>query len=233
MPAPHALPEGGSPRGCCTPIQKRTPPPLRSRMGVMKRRLANAEPSLRKLCRYVSDSCRASSAADMCETASCCGKPASILHPSVLAGFVSTKEGDWRKRQLRCMTSCGAQPHMTPKPAEANTIGFRCSGSAALTDGSVTRQLSSENFTNVYRSQSPKPRASMCRCMYGSERWTSRKATATDEERGPLHARGSTYARQKSGAPLSLGRITSIRTLRCAATASCSSFRRELEASVV
>ena len=79
----------------------------------------------------------------MCATASCCGKLAST------PGFDSIKEGDCRKRQLRCITSCGAQPHMTPKPAEAKTIGLRCNGSAVRTDGSVTRQLSSENLTNV------------------------------------------------------------------------------------
>ena len=48
-------------------------------------------------------------------------------------------------------------------------------------DGSVTRQLSSENLTNVYRSQSAKLRVSICRWRYGSERWTSRNATAKDE----------------------------------------------------
>ena len=131
---------------------------LSSVMGVMKSRLLNLEPSLRKLRRNVSDSCRASSAAAMCATAS---------RASPVGGGSSSwwNSGDWRKRQLRPMTSSGAAPHIAEKPADAKMIGLRCAGDGSGPDGSVTRQLSSENLTNVYRSQPPSSRASICLCM--------------------------------------------------------------------
>ena len=65
--------------------------------------------------------------------------------------------------------------------------------------------------------------------MYGNEWCTSRNAMATDEARGPLQLRGSTYARQKRGASPTEGRMTSIKQLRCAETASYSSRQRDDE----
>ena len=54
----------------------------RFRIGVMKSKFAKEVPSFRKLCKYVSDSCLASSAADMWQTASGWGNVESAVVPS-------------------------------------------------------------------------------------------------------------------------------------------------------
>mmetsp|Transcript_15063 Transcript_15063/g.43211 ORF Transcript_15063/g.43211 Transcript_15063/m.43211 type:complete len:588 (-) Transcript_15063:1015-2778(-) len=183
--------------GCCTPIQKRTPPPAalswrRARIGVMKSRLPKRDPSLRKFETSVSDSCCASSARDMCCCAARCeARSASAAAESNSAGGGGSAGGsrnsdDCRKRQLTWSTSWGEQPHMTPKPDDAKTIGLRKLGSATVAEGSVTRRLRRERRRNVYRSHSCSAACwSTCRCSIGSDEWTSRMATATDPTRGP------------------------------------------------
>mmetsp|Transcript_35138 Transcript_35138/g.83919 ORF Transcript_35138/g.83919 Transcript_35138/m.83919 type:complete len:206 (+) Transcript_35138:1032-1649(+) len=178
--------------GCCTPTQNSTPPSLfgpSCAMGVMKSRLVKREPSTRKLVSSVSDSCRASSAPAMCEIASSCSADcagASPSRPRRPMYFVC------RNRQLRPRHSSVVAPDMALKPADAKTMGLRSAGVGVGADGSVTRQLSSENLTKVYRSQSAMSRDSICFCMYGSERCTSRKATAVLPFRAPWQCRGMT-----------------------------------------
>eukprot|EP00967_Tisochrysis_lutea_P135221 scaffold239603_cov30-Tisochrysis_lutea.AAC.2 len=141
--------------GCWTPIQNRTPPEepsgeRRARMGVMKSRFPNWVPSLRKFWTNVNDSCCASSACDMCACAAI-WKARSASWVAVSASRVSEPGGssrkalDCRNRQLTWRTSCGAHPHIAPKPDEAKTIGLRSCGLAGAAEGSVTSRLRSES----------------------------------------------------------------------------------------
>ncbi len=69
------------------------------------------------------------------------------------------KEGDCRKRQLRCNTSWGVHPHITPKPAEAKTIGLRCPGWKKRTDGSCTNERGEEILQLMSWAQTAKKEA--------------------------------------------------------------------------